>query len=66
MPGRDELVVRAEAVGIDTTGYANDSVLEQEVIYQEKALLDNNDTENRAGAAISGGAHISNDSTESR
>lgn len=36
MPSRQELVVRANAVGIDPTTYPNDSKLEQKVLYLEK------------------------------
>lgn len=66
MPGREELVARAEALALDYSGYQNDSVLEQRVIYGEKALLDNVDAENKAGAALSGGANIADDATENR
>lgn len=36
MPSRQELVVRANAVGLDPTTYANDSKLEQKVLWLEK------------------------------
>lgn len=36
MPSRNELVIRASAVGIDPTLYVNDSKLEQKVLYMEK------------------------------
>lgn len=36
MPSRAELNLRANAVGIDHTQYANDSKLEQRVLYEEK------------------------------
>lgn len=37
MPSRQELNLRARAVGIDPANYANDSKLEQRVIYEEKS-----------------------------
>lgn len=36
MPSRNELVIRASAVGVDPTLYPNDSKLEQKVLYMEK------------------------------
>lgn len=36
MPSRNELVIRANAVGIDPASYPNDSKLEQKVLYMEK------------------------------
>lgn len=36
MSGRNELVIRASAVGLDPTTYANDSKLEQKVLWLEK------------------------------
>lgn len=36
MPARNELVIRANAVGIDPANYPNDSKLEQKVLYMEK------------------------------
>lgn len=36
MPSRNELVIRASAVGIDPTTIPNDSKLEQKVLYMEK------------------------------
>lgn len=36
MPSRNELVIRASAVGIDPANYPNDSKLEQKVLYMEK------------------------------
>jgi len=38
MPSRAELNLRAGAVNVDNTTYANDSKLEQAVIYAEKAV----------------------------
>lgn len=35
MPNRNELVIRARAVGIDPANYPNDSKLEQRVIFEE-------------------------------
>lgn len=36
MPSRNELVIRASAVGVDPTLYPNDSKLEQKLLYMEK------------------------------
>jgi hypothetical protein len=36
MPARNDLVIRASAVGLDATAYPNDSKLEQKVLYLEK------------------------------
>lgn len=40
MPSRAELNARANAVNVDHTTYANDSKLEQAVLYAEKNLGD--------------------------
>lgn len=39
MPSRAELELRARAVNVDATSYANDSKLEQAVIYAEKTTV---------------------------
>jgi len=65
MPSRSELILRAGAVNVDVTAtkYMNDSVLEQAVIYAEKAVttVTNATTIAPTAAAIarvSGGANI--------
>lgn len=65
MPFRSELVLRACAVGVDHTlaKYNNDSVLEQAVIYAEKAVTTTSSATQTAPPAanvarISGGANV--------
>jgi len=65
MPSRSELVLRSCAVNVDHTQnkYANDSVLEQAIIYAEKAVTTTSSATTIAptAAAIartSGGANI--------
>lgn len=62
MPSRQELVIRANAVGIDPTTIPNDSKLEQKVLYLEK-----NGTTYTAtlgtGVATTAGADVSNADT---
>lgn len=41
MPSRAELNIRARNVGLDATAYANDSKLEQRVIFEEKSAAAN-------------------------
>lgn len=65
MPSRSELVLRAGAANVDYTlaKYNNDSVLEQAVIYAEKAVTTTSSASTIAPAArnianVSGGANI--------
>lgn len=65
MPSRSELVLRACAANVDhtTATYANDSVLEQAVIYAEKALTASSSATTLLPPAatvgkVSGGANV--------
>lgn len=65
MPSRSELILRACAANVDhtQTKYNNDSVLEQAVIYAEKAVTDTSSATTIAPTAVavarvSGGANI--------
>ncbi len=65
MASRSELVLRARAVNVDdtTAKYNNDSVLEQAVIYAEKAVTTTTSATqttppDSAIARVSGGANV--------
>lgn len=65
MPSRSSLILRAGAVGVDytQTKYANDSLLEQAVIYGEKAVTTSTTATTKAPTAgavagVSGGANV--------
>lgn len=65
MASRSELVLRARAVNVDDTlaKYNNDSVLEQAVIYAEKAVTTTSSATQttppaQAIARVSGGANV--------
>lgn len=54
MPSRAELEVRARAVNVDASSYANDSKLEQQVLYAEK---------NTVGDAVQATGTLTSDAT---
>jgi hypothetical protein len=54
MPSRAELELRARAVNVDASSYANDSKLEQKVIYAEK---------NTVGDAVQASGTLTSDAT---
>ena len=54
MPSRSELELRARAVNVDASSYANDSKLEQKVLYEEK---------NAAGDAVKATGVLTSDTT---
>ncbi len=63
MPARAELVARANALNITVANYANDSKLEQAVLYAEKNLTTSTTastvaTSAAVSAQLSGGANI--------
>ena len=65
MPSRSDLILRASAVNVDHTAskYNNDSLLEQAVIYAEKALTSTSAATTTAPPArnvanVSGGANV--------
>jgi hypothetical protein len=64
MPSRAELEVRAAAVNVTASSYANDSQLEQAVLYKEKTMTAQAGTATTkqpsaaSAAAISGAANV--------
>lgn len=62
MPSRQELVIRANAVGVDPTSYPNDSKLEQKVLYLEKNATTFSGTVG-SGTLTSDATNVSNNET---
>lgn len=62
MPSRQELVIRANAVGVDPTSYPNDSKLEQKILYLEKNATTFTGTVG-SGTITSDATNVSNNET---